>query len=66
MKSSFYKGRMYRDGNRGVISGVCAGVASHFSVDAVYVRVAAIAGLIMLPTLFILGYFVAVLLVPKS
>lgn len=66
MKSSFYKGRMYRDVNRGVISGVCAGIASHLGVDAVYVRVAAVVGLLMLPKLFLLGYIVAVLLVPKS
>lgn len=66
MKSSIHKGRMYRDVNNGVISGLCAGAGKHLGVDAVWVRAAAIAGLIMLPKLFLLGYLVGVILVPKS
>lgn len=66
MKASFHKSRLVRDLDNAIISGLCAGVAKQAGIDTVWVRVAAVAGLIMVPQLFLLGYVAGVILVPKS
>ncbi len=57
--------RIYRDINNGMISGVCAGVANYLSVDAVWVRAAAVAGLFILSVPVLLGYVAATILLPR-
>ncbi|MFC3093634.1 PspC domain-containing protein [Alteromonas sediminis] len=59
-------GRLYRDLNRAMISGVCAGVARQISVDPLWVRGAAVAGVIFAPMVVLPGYALAVVLVPKA
>lgn len=57
--------KIYRDLDNGMISGVCAGVANYFSVEAVWVRAAAIMGLIFLSVPVLLAYVAAVVLLPR-
>ena len=64
MKLSSQK-RIYRDLDSGVISGVCAGVARYFDIDAVWVRGGAVAALIFMPAITLLAYFAAVILLPR-
>ena len=64
MKLSSQK-RIYRDLDSGVISGVCAGVARYFDIDAVWVRGAAVAALVFMPIIILLAYFAAVILLPR-
>ncbi|MBQ4831079.1 PspC domain-containing protein [Alteromonas sp. CI.11.F.A3] len=58
--------RIYRDLDSAVISGVCAGVARHLEVDPIWVRVGAAAGLICMPAIAVIGYFAAVMLLPRA
>ncbi len=64
MKLSSQK-RMYRDLDSGVISGVCAGVARYFDIDAVWVRAAALVGLFVATPVTLLAYVAAVILLPR-
>ncbi len=57
--------RMYRDLDSGVISGVCAGVARYFDIDAVWVRVAAMVSLIIATPVTLVAYIAAVILIPR-
>lgn len=56
--------QFYRDTVRGKVSGVCAGLASHFSVEPWMVRAAAIAAFIFVPMVVGIAYLLAVLLIP--
>ncbi|GAC15950.1 PspC domain-containing protein [Aliiglaciecola lipolytica] len=64
MKDYINTNQLYRDTLRGKVSGVCAGLAKHFSVDAWVVRVAAIAAFIFMPMVVGIAYLLAVLLIP--
>ncbi|GAA6184904.1 MULTISPECIES: PspC domain-containing protein [Alteromonadaceae] len=64
MKDYLNTNQLYRDTVRGKISGVCAGIATHFSVDAWIVRIAAIAAFIFMPMVVGVAYLLAVLLIP--
>ncbi|MEW9799610.1 PspC domain-containing protein [Alteromonas sp. CYL-A6] len=57
--------RIYRDVERGVIAGVCAGVARYLEVDSVWVRAAAVFAAFMLPGITLLAYLAAVFLLPR-
>ncbi|MBU2976613.1 PspC domain-containing protein [Alteromonas sp. C1M14] len=57
--------KIHRDVENGMISGVCAGVANYFSIDAVWIRAAAIFGLIFLSIPVLLAYVIAVVLLPR-
>jgi phage shock protein PspC (stress-responsive transcriptional regulator) len=57
--------RMYRDLDSGVISGVCAGVARYFDIDAVWVRAAAVVSLFVATPITIVAYIAAVILLPR-
>ena len=57
--------RIYRDINNGMISGVCAGLANYLSVDAVWVRAAAVAGLFILSVPVLMAYIAATFLFPR-
>ncbi|MBO1254484.1 PspC domain-containing protein [Alteromonas sp. 5E99-2] len=52
--------------NNAVISGLCAGVARQANVDTLWVRTAAVLGLVFAPPLFLASYFIGAILVPKS
>ncbi|GAB2678039.1 MAG: PspC domain-containing protein [Aliiglaciecola sp.] len=64
MKDYLNTNQLYRDTVRGKISGVCAGIARHFNVEAWMVRIAAIAAFIFMPMVVGVAYLLAVLLIP--
>lgn len=57
--------RIYRDTNNGMISGVCAGLAKYLSVDVMWVRVAAVAALVMVSVPALIAYVAATFLLPR-
>ena len=65
-KSVFNSGRLHRDLDRAVISGICSGVARQISVDPLWVRGAAVVGAFVAPMVVLPGYALGVILVPKA
>jgi len=57
--------RIYKDSTHAKVSGVCAGLAKHWSVPRVLVRVAAVVCLITLPTITAIVYVTATILIPN-
>lgn len=57
--------RIYRDTSNSMISGVCAGIANYLSVDTIWVRVAAVAGLFMFHMPVLIAYLAATFLLPR-
>ncbi|MDR2109154.1 MAG: PspC domain-containing protein [Coriobacteriales bacterium] len=57
--------RLYRS-NDPVIAGVCGGIADYFGVDATFVRVLAVALLVVSIGSFVLFYLVAMILIPRD
>ena len=58
--------RLWRDSERGIIAGVCAGIADYAGIEPVLVRIAAVAGLIFFFVPTLAGYAIlAVALKPK-
>src|SRR3546814_14444166 len=58
--------RLYRDWQRGLILGVCAGIADYLGVSPLLVRFAALIGLFMFSVPTILAYFVAAALIERK
>lgn len=56
--------KLYRNKRKGVVAGVCAGVADYFGIDVAAVRVATILGMIFLTPWFLTAYVVCALIVP--
>lgn len=56
--------RLYRDSERGLVAGVCAGIANFFGIDAVYVRVAAVIALVPFSVPVLAAYIAFALLLP--
>ena len=56
--------RLYRNPGRGVVSGVCAGIADYFGIRPLPVRLALVMGLFFFAPPVLLGYAVAVLVLP--
>lgn len=54
-----------KDVNHKKLSGVCAGIAKHYSVPRLAVRVAAIVALLTFPVAAGVAYLVATLLMPS-
>lgn len=58
--------RLYRDTDRGILAGVCAGIADYLGVEPIVVRLATLLGLILFSFPTIVAYIVlAILLKPK-
>jgi phage shock protein C len=58
--------RLWRDTSRGILAGVCAGIADYLGIEPIVVRIAAVAGLIFFCVPTIVGYLIlAVALRPK-
>jgi phage shock protein C len=58
--------RLWRDTDRGILAGVCAGIADYAGLEPVIVRIAAVAGLIFFFVPTIVAYLIlAVALRPK-
>jgi phage shock protein C len=66
MRRYFEVNRLYKDSTHRKVSGVCAGLAKHFSVPRMLVRVVAIVCLIALPTVTAIAYITATLLIPNK
>jgi phage shock protein PspC (stress-responsive transcriptional regulator) len=65
MRQYFDVNRLHRDTTNSKISGVCAGLASHWGQPRWLIRVAAVVCLIALPKATAIAYVTAVLLIPK-
>jgi phage shock protein C len=57
--------RLYRDGNNGLIAGVCAGLADYFGVRIVLVRIVALLGLCFFVFPVLIAYVVLALVLPR-
>jgi phage shock protein C len=57
--------RLYRDPDRGVLGGVCAGIAAYFGIDRVAVRLAFVLALFLFVVPAVLGYVVLAFALPK-
>jgi phage shock protein C len=58
--------RLWRDTDRGILAGVCAGIADYLGVEPIIVRLAAVVGLVLFFVPTIIGYVIlAVALRPK-
>jgi len=66
MRRYFEVNRIYKDLTHRKISGVCAGLAKHWNVPRLLVRVAAVVCLITLPTVTAIAYITATLLIPNK
>ena len=62
MRESYQLNRLYRDGRRAMVSGVCAGIGRHFDIQPNWVRGAMAVGFLMAPVAVALAYVLAVLL----
>lgn len=62
MKTVINDKRLFRDANRAIISGVCAGVAKYFDIDPLWVRVGAVISMMFLTFPTALAYVLAILL----
>ena len=65
MRRYFEVNRLYKDLTHRKISGVCAGLAKHWGVPRLAVRVAAVVCLIALPTVTAIAYITATVLIPN-
>jgi phage shock protein PspC (stress-responsive transcriptional regulator) len=65
MRPTIEVGRLHRDPLRAKISGVCAGLARHWQLPTLGVRIAAIVCLVMLPLPTVCAYTAAAILLPK-
>ncbi len=61
----YHRRRLYRDSERGLIFGVCAGIAGHFNWPAWLIRMAALALAWYFPTAAVVAYVVAALILPQ-
>lgn len=58
--------RLYRDRRRGMILGVCAGIADYFGISPLIVRIAAVIGLFAFTVPTFLAYLLAAALIPRK
>ncbi|MFT4808286.1 MAG: phage shock protein C [Paraglaciecola sp.] len=65
MRRYFEVNRLYKDSTYRKVSGVCAGLAKHFSVPRLLVRIVAVVCLIALPNVTAIAYITATLLIPS-
>lgn len=57
---------LYKDNTHKKISGVCSGLAKHYSVPRLAVRIGAVVSLFMFPVVSSVAYIVAALLMPNK
>ena len=65
-KSRCVNRKLSKDNIHKKLSGVCSGIAKHYDLPRVAVRIAAIGALIMLPVATGVAYVVASVLLPES
>ena len=59
-------GRLYRDADRAVLGGVCAGLAGYFGLNLKVTRFLAVVAFFMAMPFAVFGYLAMVLLVPAA
>ncbi|MEL7187415.1 MAG: PspC domain-containing protein [Pseudomonadota bacterium] len=64
--SSMHERRFYRDADRAVLGGVCAGIAGYLGFNLCATRFLAVIAMFMTGPLFIVAYIAAVLLIPSA
>lgn len=57
--------KLYRDPHKGMILGVCAGIADYLGISPLPVRLAAIVALFIFTVPTFLAYFIAAALIPR-
>ena len=64
--NSTHRYRLWRDRDRGILAGVCAGIADYVGVEPIVVRILAVGGLIFFSVPTVVAYVVlALVLQPK-
>lgn len=58
--------RLYRDADRAVLGGVCAGLAGYFGLNLKVTRILAFIGFLMAMPMAVLAYLAAVFLIPAE
>jgi phage shock protein C len=61
----YHRHRLHRDSERGLVFGVCAGIAEHFDWPAWVIRIGALALGWYFPTAAVVAYVVAALILPQ-
>lgn len=65
MKRYYEVNRLYKDSVHRKVSGVCAGLAKHWGVPRLLVRIVAVVCLITLPMVTAIAYITATVLIPN-
>jgi phage shock protein C len=65
MKRYYEVNRLYKDSINRKVSGVCAGLAKHWSVPRLLVRVVTVVCLIAMPCITAIAYITAIFLIPN-
>ena len=60
------EGRLYRDADRAVLGGVCAGLARHLGFNLKVTRLLAVIAFLCAMPFAVVGYLAAVFLIPSS
>jgi phage shock protein C len=63
--SSNTRYRLWRDTDRGIIAGVCAGIAGYIGVEPIVIRLVAVLGLVFFPPTIVAYVILALVLRPK-
>ncbi|HEV2549552.1 MAG TPA: envelope stress response membrane protein PspC [Stellaceae bacterium] len=58
--------RLWRDRERGIIAGVCAGIADYIGIEPIVVRIVAVLGLIFFFPVTVIGYVILTLALPPK
>ena len=58
--------RLWRDRERGILAGVCAGIADYVGIEPIVVRIVAVLGLIFFFPPTVIGYVILALALPPK
>jgi len=58
--------RLWRDRERGIVAGVCAGIADYIGIEPIIVRIVAVLGLIFFFPPTVVGYVILALALPPK
>jgi phage shock protein C len=58
--------RLWRDRERGIIAGVCAGIADYIGIEPIAVRIVAVLGLLFFFPVTVIGYVILTLALPPK
>ncbi len=58
--------RLWRDRERGIVAGVCAGIADYIGIEPIVVRIVAVLGLIFFFPVTVISYVILALALPPK